>query len=262
MPEYKLCVVRPTGHHSECPDIGTWIMDWAYGMHRYPEITAINNFQVANCRVSYMRNRAVAHAQVIGATHCLMLDPDMVIDRFVERDAQFRPVGRYKPFWDVAWPFMKANPGSILGVPYCGMYPERPLHVFTRNHEDKLVRVDHQTAMGLEGWTQVAACGTGMMLIDMRVFDRLEKPYFDDVYKARDHCDLKFTQDVTFCLKAGGAGVPVYVNWDCPAGHWQNTVVDPPWLEKRRPAEQPIPLAKNPSVPALVMQGAGDRSWQ
>jgi len=260
---YRICVILPTGFSYTCPDLSTWVFRWAYHLHLDQDIAGLDWFQVKNCRIDLMRNMGVAHARATKATHILWIDPDMVLDKYLGKTASGEPVAnsRFKPFWQTAWKFIKEHPMSIAAAPYCGCYPLRPWHVFTKNESDRLVRVDHETARNLRGWTAVEAVGTGAMLMDARIFDRLEQPYFRDSYQDETHTKLRLTQDVDFCLRCRGKGVGIYVNWDTPAGHWQNSVVDPPYLEEIEHYEAPVPLANDPSVPVLTMEGGGDKAW-
>lgn len=57
---------------------------------------------------------------------------------------------------------------------------------------------------------QVAAAGTGGMLIRKTVTDAIEAPWF--------HWG-EFSDDMFFCLKAGAAGFPIHVDAQAPIGH-------------------------------------------
>lgn len=60
------------------------------------------------------------------------------------------------------------------------------------------------------GIEEVAAIGTGVILIKMSVFDRIEKPYF--LY---DYNDGQWIgEDFYFCTKAAGANIPMHVHHD------------------------------------------------
>jgi hypothetical protein len=264
---YKITIARPTGYKLECPEIGTFLMDFTARVRDFPDVGLIDTFNVQNPRIAMCRNACVAHARDVGSTHILWLDPDMVIDRYVQRTADGRSVpGRAKPFFPVAWDFIKRHAQAygpcVVAAPYASCYPHRAIHVFAASTTgNSLARITHAEAAKLSGWTQVRAVGTGCMLMDVKVFDRLQEPYFDDLFKTVAHADLHHSQDVRFCLKCAGAKVPIYVNWDCPAGHYQNTIVEMPGWDSGKPPESIIPTAADPSVPLLVIQGEGDTSW-
>ena len=270
----KLCIARPTGFSMECPDIGTWLFNFGFQLRRYTEITEAittdqlisdaQTFQVANPRIGMMRNMAVENCRKHGITHMLFIDPDMAIDRYVRLGPQ-GPTNRFLPFFHTAWPFMSAhgkNHGpAIMAAPYCGRQPDEPVHVFVPNQENRVVRLSREKAQSLEGWHSVAAVGTGCMLIDMRVFDHVDPPYFSDLFKTIYHDDLNRSQDVNFCLKCAAAKIPIYVNFSCPAGHWQYSIVEWPGTQAAPPVEQDTFTSPDPRVPQLREQGAGDRSW-
>lgn len=259
---YRLTVARLTGWQLECPDIATWLADWAFRMREYPEVQSIDFFNISNPRIAMCRNACVKHAKEVNSTHILWIDPDMVLDRYLKRDREGKITGRAKPFWDEAWKFIQAHPYSVAAAPYSGRPPHRPIHVFVKNEADQLVRVSHEEASKLTGWTQVAGVGTGAMLMDIRLFDRLEQPYFKDTFTDRSETKLHHSQDVHFCSKCEPAKIPIYVNWDCACGHWQNSVVEMPGWEASDGPEPPMPpCAADPSVPLLRMHGRGDTSW-
>ncbi len=235
-PKYRLYVARPTGWRSECPDIGSLMSVLAVQLYRQPELVWQWGNHRSN-RVNEMRNQSVKVAREEGCTHWLTIDPDMAVDRYVQRDENRNPVGRFKPFFPTFWKFMLHRPGSILAAPYCGSYPDRPIHVFgKRSDTGKIGRFQHNAVEDLRGWTEAERAGCGLMMADMSVFDAIDEaglgpPYFEDVYRDEYQIDSVCSSDANFCDKANKAGRKVYVNWDCWCGHWQNSVVDPPGLE-------------------------------
>lgn len=259
---YRLTVARLTGFQTECPDIGTWMGDWGIRLRVHPDVDSVDSFNVSNVRIGMCRNKCVEHARQVGSTHILWIDPDMAIDRYVQRDHEDRVFGRAKPWWDTAWDFVKKHPFAVAAAPYAGKLPERPIHVFVKNEADQLVRVRHEDVKMLTGWTQVAAIGSGLMLTDIRIFDRLEQPYFKDTFTDRTETQLHHSQDIFFSARCELAQIPIYINWDCPCGHWQPTVVEMPGWEKSDGPEPPLPpCAADASIPLLRIQGGGDKVW-
>ncbi len=228
-------------------------MTLAHHLHGDTEIGEVTCQYLSTARIGMMRNGLITRAlqPPVSATHILMIDPDMVPDRYLGSDE------RAKPFWSEAWPFILDNPNAIAAAPYCGEYPERKIHVFADNEAGKSVRVTHVQAARLEGWQEVRGVGTGLMLMNAGIFRKMRQPWFDDSYTDRTHTELRRSQDVLFCEKASAAGIPTYVNFDCPCGHWQNSVVDMPgWTP---PGGQPqVAQKKNPSIPKLIVPGEGD----
>ena len=145
------------------------------------------------------------------------------------------------------------------------MPPHSPVHCFVRNRQSQLVRLERDRAATLTGWQKVAAVGTGLMLIDMRVFQtihRSDAPYFTDTYTDPTETKLRYSQDVDFCLRCGAAGIPIYVNFSCWCTHWQLSEVHRPGYQEPPETEQPIELAPDPQIPVLRIDGGGDRTWK
>ena len=269
---YRICLARPAGHKLESPDVGTYLVQWMNDLKNRPGAEDLDLFTVSNARIRMMRNMCVAHARQKQAHFLLFIDPDMGVDKYVQRGAngQVLDPNYALPFfpaaWDLALQHQKTNhPPAIYAAPYCATPPHEPVHVFVRNETGKLVRLERDRASTLRGWHQVGACGTGLMLIDMRVFDVIHRPnapYFEDQYTDTTETKLRYSQDVDFCLRCGAAGIPVYVNFSCWCTHWQLAEVHRPGY---KPAQEPDPVLEvgpDPQIPHLRIQGAGCRSWQ
>lgn len=266
---YRICVARPSGYKTESPDVGTYLVQWLNDLKNRPGAEDLDLFTVSNARIRMMRNMCVQHAQEKGADFLLFIDPDMGIDKYVQRDAQGRPVGDAIPFFPAAWDLVlrhrqqRQRPG-IYAAPYCATPPHEPVHVFVKNTQDNLVRLERERAAMLRGWHQVAACGTGLMLIDMGVFPLLHRqdaPYFKDQYTDNTETKLRYSQDVDFCLRCGAAGIPIYVNFSCWCTHWQLAEVHRPGWKPGPDVEQPMEVGQDPDIPVVRIQGQGCRSW-
>ena len=255
---YRLCVARPTGYRMQHADISTWLMQFAFRLRDdSPDIREVQFYNVGNPRILMMRNLCVKDAVAGGCSHILFVDPDMVPDKYVGRD----PTA--KMFWLEAWTFIKEHPGSVVAVPYCGPPPDEVIHVFVKNDKGDLVRLPRAAAQKLSGWKGVEAVGTGLLLADMSIFQKIPHPYFDDVYLDDTKTKLHFSQDVYFCLKCREHGIPIYVNFDCWAGHDQTICVDKPgWREAMNPPAPPLPLAAHGTIPVLTVRGQGDTRWK
>lgn len=70
------------------------------------------------------------------------------------------------------------------------------------------------------GLVEVAACGTGGILIKTKVFEKLEQPYFT-------HDNVLATYDLYFCMKAKQAGFQIYCDLNAPSGHIVTAVIWP-----------------------------------
>lgn len=222
---YRLHIGRPLGFALECPDMGTQLftlghqIGYANGKGReiiYPSLT-----HRCRERIPASRNQLVADAIDAGATHLLMLDPDVALDHYVGREPWA------VPWFSTFWSFAMANHGSVLAAPYCGRgLADPPVQVFDGGTtETERRRVPWNDARQRRGWQRVTGVGTGLMLIDMRIFERLKPPYFIDHYADETCTRLDYTPDLWFCQLCCAAGIPIYVNWDCWVGHWQNQIV-------------------------------------
>lgn len=259
---YGIFVGRPVGFALECPDIGSdmGLLGFDIGFHngqihairklipQADEYTAnglrnllaqlgaplkIDFCHRARDRIPAARNSLVEEARNRCMTHLLMLDPDVAVNAYLGRQPWA------KPWFPAFWQFALENPGCVLAAPYCGRGNEDPPVQVWRGGTSEATRqrVSWNDAEQRTGWERVSAVGTGLMLIDMAVFDRIQPPYFMDHYFDGTYSRLDYTPDIWFCERCADAGVPVWVNWDCWVGHWQNQLVPCPRTGKHRPAE-------------------------
>jgi hypothetical protein len=63
--------------------------------------------------------------------------------------------------------------------------------------------------------------GSGVLLIDMKIFERIEKPYFEfTTYKSGEFRGMvKDGEDGTFCRKVRESGVDIWCDGSLPIGH-------------------------------------------
>lgn len=256
---YGILVGRPVGFALECPDIGSdmGLLGFDIGFHN-GQIHAIRHLipqadeytanglrslltqlggpisiyfsHWARDRIPAARNSLVEEARRKKATHLLMLDPDVAVNAY----RKMQPQAWFPAFWR----FALENPGCVLAAPYCGRGNEDPPVQVWRGgtSEAERQRVSWDDAAKATGWEQVSAVGTGLMLIDMIVFDRIKRPYFMDHYCDGTYTQLDYTPDIWFCERCADAGIPVWLNWDCWVGHWQNQMVPCPRTGNTRPA--------------------------
>lgn len=255
----NLCIGIPSGYKQMYTETAIWLAQCtaelaARAKHISDEF-GLELCSTQSPRIALMRNLLVEMARERGATHLLMVDPDMLPDRFL-REKNGKPLNRYRPFVWEAIKFAATHPQSVLAAPYHGQQPSGSVcHVFARNEAGELRRLPKPEAERLRGWQRVDAVGTGLMLLDMKLFDVLEPPYFFDEYKDAKQTTLLHSQDVAFCLKCGKAGVPTYVNFDCWAGHYQEKIVVPEFEEPQLPKI-------DPRVPVVTVKGNGDLGWK
>lgn len=249
---YHLYICRPVGFALEAPDIGTWLMLFGYelGAHNATcnkeDRISLSGKHSCRERILAARNSGVYDARQGGATHLLFIDPDVCIDRYA--GVGIKPQDWVVPWWKTAWDFMLDNPGCVIGAPYCGMLDPPIVQVFERDG-DTHRHFQYEEVKSRKGWEQVSAIGTGLLLVDMKVFDAIDQknpekefPYFDDLYEDALKRKIRVTPDVFFCDLCTDADVPVYVNWDFWIGHYQNQIVESPrYGNGRTSAYQGIP---------------------
>lgn len=135
--------------------------------------------------IAAMRNSIVYSARDKGCSHLLFVDTDMLyppdtVKRLLDHDLDI--VGaltfkRYPPF----------NP------------------IIMRGDKHKLQYVYPYD----DGLMKVTATGTGCLLINMKVFDKIRKPYFKFQHTKKNG---PVGEDVGFCYKAADAGFDIYVD--------------------------------------------------
>ena len=143
-----------------------------------------------------VRHRCVAEAVKWNATHMLFLDDDM----HFPRDTLHRLLKHNLP---------------VVGANYVRrVFPPIP----TAYSKDKTGKV--YTRMESTGLEEVSHLGTGIMLIDMRVFDLIDLPFFE-LRADGDHVRPK-GEDVYFCHKCADAGLKLYIDHDLSkeVGHY------------------------------------------
>jgi hypothetical protein len=94
---------------------------------------------------------------------------------------------------------------------------------------DGLSRSDAVQRVGIQ---ECAAIGTGVILIDTRVFKHpnLKKPWFDYEWTDEFHHEKASTEDVYFTRNCSLLGMPVYCNWDAWSGHAKPIIVGRPLI--------------------------------
>lgn len=82
--------------------------------------------------------------------------------------------------------------------------------------------VDKEPGIGrfAPGFHELTKCGTGVIFIRPRVFDKLPYPYFFYLYN--EDAGMQGTEDIQFCLQARKAGIKIYGNTAVTAGHYHS----------------------------------------
>jgi hypothetical protein len=133
------------------------------------------------------------------------------------------PNGQHS-FFEFACQFlMDQSTPSVIAVPYVTAPPQEDVLVFewasmesaTADIPWKLSRIHREDAARRTGTQRVANIGTGCIAYDMRVFRKIQKPYFNYQYNDEMTVVLE-TEDCWNGRLLYTAGVPVYCAWD----HW------------------------------------------
>lgn len=158
-------------------------------------VGAITLRQSVGTLLNDTRTHLVEQAQQMGATHIMFLDNDMTFPP----DTIMRLLAHRKP---------------IVGANY--VMRKHPFRPVTKSLEFKYLYTDH-VSHGLE---EAAAGGFGVVLIEMGVFEAVQRPWFDGG-EARSafnpQKEVGFGEDYFFCYKARqtlGEGFGFWVDHD------------------------------------------------
>lgn len=146
--------------------------------------------------VAHMRNQLVDGAKQYGCTHILFLDVDH----------------RHNP--DTIPMLMSHNKPIVSGLSFMRQDPYDPCmfrgminqyETVTEWETDELIEVD--------------SVGGACLLVDMEVFENVEKPWFDFIANPDEKVKFGIGEDVYFCNKAKQAGYKIYVDTRCTNKH-------------------------------------------
>ena len=188
------------------------------------------------------RNRAVEAAKADKADFLLMIDNDMKPDAYLATNKnRLDTDSSALPFWDSSFGFMcrrYENGPCAVASPYCGPPPHENVFCFSwatfqsdhPNADLRIEQISREAAVMRSGFEECACLPTGLILMDMRIFDNplVVPPYF--TYEYTDKCEQKkaSTEDCVFTRDLNMANIPLYVNWDAWSGHWKRKCVGRP----------------------------------
>lgn len=148
----------------------------------------INN--VKGSILPQMRQQMVDYAIKEKATHMLFVDSDMVFPR------------------DTLHQLMAWNQMVVAANCCTKMMPSSPT---ARVDPEKKVGGIPVSSMGKTGLKRVWRVGTGVMLINMRAFERIERPFFSLKWGG-DIVDQYVGEDWALCQKFEEANVPIFID--------------------------------------------------
>lgn len=240
MPKYSVMIARQPFKRAEDPDVTDWLVKTVVAMKQDKRISDIHMYRKDDTPATMVRNDVAEKAKAKKADYLLIADNDMNPDAYHKsNDYRLGLDPAAKLFWDSSWEFMlKQSEPCIIAAPYCGPPPHECVYVFQwisnqSDHANKstdhgLQMFTREDAAYRRGIEEVAALPTGLMLLDTRVFDILDPPYFQYEWTDKTESRKASTEDVFFTRDASIAGIPNYCNWDAWAGHWKMKCVGKP----------------------------------
>jgi FkbM family methyltransferase len=250
------CYAGNGGYSAILPDIAFWWAKIRTQSKDDPRIEKWSYAAYSDTPVTMTRNKAITMAKLQKSDYLLLIDSDNSPD--------CEPDG--KPFWETSFDFLyqhyEKGP-AIIFAPYGGPPPHEIPYVFKwSNFENddtpermRLEVMSREEASLYSGISDVAAAPTGLMLIDMRIFDLIDKPYFKYEFN-EDESQKQSTEDVYFTRNASLNGIiklgynPLYCNFDAWAGH-----------AKQKMVRKPRPLSANNVAETLqkAVQRGGEK---
>ena len=198
-------------------------------------------------RIHCARNVAAKEALKHNCDFLLFCDPDQrpdarMFNEYIPRDEQPNAREWALPFVQSSLDFMLSNFCSVVAAPLVSCPPALNINVFPfRENGQSYSRMTHEELAAIEPqFQQVAAMGTGLMLIDCNVLRAMPEPWFEDAYQpdqvdektgkvTRDpQYDVMHSQDTRFCFKVNDLRGQVYCNHFAPAGHIKPDMYLPP----------------------------------
>lgn len=224
------------------PDVTDWTVETVVKCKLDPRVSSIAHVAINDTPITMGRNRAVECAKAAKCDFLVMIDNDMKPDAYLASNTNRLDTDTSaKPFWDSSWDFMLRryeNGPCMVGAPYCGPPPHENVYVFRwatyqTDHPNADLRIEQYTreeAVIRSGFEEVACLPTGLVILDMRMFDNplVVPPYFTYEYTDKFEHKKASTEDCVFTRDLNMANIPLYVNWDSWAGHWKRKCVGKP----------------------------------
>lgn len=230
----------------ETPDIRHWETRSVLWMSRDSRVQRFDDWlpdrdyiKLADTPISMCRNQAIKRAMKAGADVLVWIDSDMRADCELGLDPEA------VPFLPTAFDFLynhwERGP-VVLAAPYCGSSPVNNVFAFHWDNERnpredllnlKLAQYSRHEAYRMAGIQPVAAIGTGLMMMDMRIFKLLKQPYcyytFDEAHTEKQATeDCTFTRDVSMLGHLELGYEALLCTWSSWAGHWKPELVRKP----------------------------------
>jgi hypothetical protein len=238
VPKYNVMFFRFPGLQpggAEHPDTTDWLVQTVIKCKSDERIGSVLNSRLADTPITMTRNRSIEIARQAKADFLCMIDADMAPDMYLGTDP------KAYPFWDIAFNFLTKNQAqqpAVIAAPYCGPPPHENVYIFkwanlqsdNPNPDHALTQFTREEAALRYDIEEVAALPTGLILIDMRALDRIDKPYFYYEWEDGSESQKASTEDVTFTRDLSMSGVPIFCAWGAWAGHYKVKKVGRPQL--------------------------------
>lgn len=179
------------------------------------------------------RNSIVEAALQVGSDYLVMLDDDHVVDI----DGASGPTNRYEFIRTLLGHLEKDEKKGIVGALYYkrgGDYAP----VLMREHQGGFYFLNDSEITG--GLQEVAVAGGGCLAINMKIFDKIESPWFQP--------ENELGTDIQICKKAREAGYTVWADTSVELGHVMQT--------------REVITSRNRSPRIAETQEGIDKAWQ
>lgn len=243
----NILIARTCSYQAEHPRLGSWLFHMGIDLGRDERVGACATTDDNRHRIHNSRNHMARYALDNGFHYLCFVDPDMHPDFRVGHDfcdlkqqPDARPWAR--PFLRSSLDFMLTTQCGVVASPAVSGPPARRVNVWTvKSLDEPPVNVTpDEFARMKPGFVQVAAIGTGLMLIDVDVFRKLPEPWFEDVYhEGSPQYDPDQSQDCAFCFKCNQHRIAVYANLFAPSRHMKTIGCDPPDFLEPEPCKEP-----------------------
>jgi hypothetical protein len=239
MPKFDLFIARFPFKRIEDPDVTEYYANLRARLRNGDRISdmigQIYTDYYDDTPITMLRNLAVEDAKAKKADLLMMIDSDISADYLLGLD------NMAQPFFDTSFEhIINTRKPAIVASPYCGPPPHENVYCFkVANYESNnpnkvanwtLAQFTREEVAQRSGIEHVMALATGLILIDMRVFEKLEPPYFDYGYSDKFKSRKDTTEDVYFTRNATVAGYECYCNWYSWSKHWKNKGVGKPMV--------------------------------
>lgn len=150
-----------------------------------------------------MRNELVTEAQRLGCTHLIMMDTDMIYPKntIVQLLSHRLPV--------------------VGGLCFRRYPPFTPLTMRGRINNYRVVEVWNEGLLA-----KVDATGTGCVLFDIEVFDKIKPPWFKFRPNPNKEIGGVIGEDIGFCPRLKRAGYELHVDTSIEIGHLSTMVIN------------------------------------